>query len=458
LSRFKDAKIGLRVTAGFFIIFTLMIAVSVVGIQRVNQIDANLTAINDVNSVKQRYAINFRGSVHDRAIALRDVVLVEAESEREAALAEIWRLEENYADSAKPMDEIFAHHPDIAEAERRILKSIKAIEAETLPHVERVIELQVGGRAVEARQLLLEKARPAFSEWLKRINQFIDFEEAANQRITAATREIASGFQILMIAMTAAALLVGTLFVLWTMSALRPLGRLTDGILHLAEGRLEIDIPETRSKDEVGLIAGAVKVFRDNARKIQDLQKQAEEADEKAKQERRREMHSLAENFEASVTEVVETVASSATQMQTAARGVARTADETSKSSQSVAKAAADANANAQMVASAADELSASIRDISSQTTQSLDSAREAVKRTENASRDIEQLTTAAQSIGDVIDLINDIAEQTTCWPSTPPSRRPAPGKPARGSRWSPRRSRTWPIRRPARSSRSSPR
>jgi hypothetical protein len=64
-----------RLATGFGAVFLLMIVLTALAISRVNSIDTSLNRINDVNNVKQRYAINFRGSVHDRAIAVRDVVL-----------------------------------------------------------------------------------------------------------------------------------------------------------------------------------------------------------------------------------------------------------------------------------------------------------------------------------------------------------------------------------------------
>ncbi|MDB5790848.1 MAG: methyl-accepting chemotaxis signaling domain protein, partial [Massilia sp.] len=68
-------KIRQRLAAGFGAVFLLMMVLTALAISRVDSIDTSLNRINDVNNVKQRYAINFRGSVHDRAIALRDVVL-----------------------------------------------------------------------------------------------------------------------------------------------------------------------------------------------------------------------------------------------------------------------------------------------------------------------------------------------------------------------------------------------
>ncbi|MCW2534863.1 MAG: chemotaxis protein, partial [Modestobacter sp.] len=71
----NNLSISRRLALGFLVVVLSMVALTGTGVWRVEQINSHLTTINDLNSVKQRYAINFRGSVHDRAIAVRDVVL-----------------------------------------------------------------------------------------------------------------------------------------------------------------------------------------------------------------------------------------------------------------------------------------------------------------------------------------------------------------------------------------------
>jgi methyl-accepting chemotaxis protein len=172
-----------QLVIGFAAVLALLAALAAVAVHRVNGISASLATMNDINSVKQRFAINFRGSVHDRAISLRDVVLVTDARERREAMAEIDRLAAFYADSATRLDALMATGADVTPDEMRILASIKETEARTLPMIRRVIAAQANGDSAGAHRMLMEEARPAFIEWLARINQFIDLREAKNGRI-----------------------------------------------------------------------------------------------------------------------------------------------------------------------------------------------------------------------------------------------------------------------------------
>ena len=198
------ARIGL----GFAAILLVMLAVTGIGTGRVVAIADSLAAIGDVNSVKQRYAINFRGSVHDRAISLRDVTLV-ADGELKPVLAGIEKLSSDYEKSAVLLDKMMNERTDSGAEEKKILAGIKETEGRTLPMIRKVIELRQGGNIDQAREMMLKDARPAFVEWLGRINQFIDLQEKVNQAESTAARELASGFAVLMLAMCGGALAVG---------------------------------------------------------------------------------------------------------------------------------------------------------------------------------------------------------------------------------------------------------
>ena len=197
-----------RICLGFAAILMMMIAVTGIGTSRVIAISDGLTAIGDVNSVKQRYAINFRGSVHDRAISLRDVTLV-PDAELKAVLAGIDKLSADYEKSAVLLDKMMNERTDSGAEEKKILASIKQTEAGTLSMIKKVVELRQAGQLDQAREMMLKDARPAFVEWLGRINQFIDLQEKMNQGESAMARGLASGFAVLMLAMCAVALAIG---------------------------------------------------------------------------------------------------------------------------------------------------------------------------------------------------------------------------------------------------------
>lgn len=195
---------------GFGLVLSLLVVTTIIGIYKVNYIDDVLREVAEVNAVKQRYAINFRGSVHDRAIAVRDVVLVSSPGELDAVLADINRLAAFYTESEAALDGMIAAG-NITPEERAIADSIKEIQAKTLPLVKQVITLKQSGDVSGAQTVLLNEARPAFVEWLKRINQLIDHEEAKNQMATPQARAVTSGFQTLMLVLCVVAIAIGAL-------------------------------------------------------------------------------------------------------------------------------------------------------------------------------------------------------------------------------------------------------
>ena len=206
LSFFTRATVQTRLLIGFGAVIMMMIVITIVGIHSVNAIDKSMTVITDINSVKQRYAINFRGSVHDRAIAIRDVVLLQENSELQRTLKDISRLEVFYNESRVPLDQLMIEGS--SSSEENILTLIKRIETKTMPLVKQVINKMQQGDKQQAEQLLLNSVRPAFVEWLAAINQFIDYQEVENQQATKMVRETAASFEGVMLALTGIAFLI----------------------------------------------------------------------------------------------------------------------------------------------------------------------------------------------------------------------------------------------------------
>jgi len=391
---------------------TMMIVLTGYGILQVKTIDGKLTEINDLNSIKQRYAINFRGSVHDRAISLRDFTLVPDRPGRDAVLADITRLTDAYARSATSMDRMFTERSDTSAEERAILDDIKQTESRTLPLMKAVIDSQQAGDAGKARVTLMQDARPAFVEWLARINRFIDLQEARNQATGAEVRAVSQTFTVLMLALCTIATLVGCGFAVWAYRAIRSLRPLTAVMLKLANGDLDAAVPETRQRDEVGDITRAVRTFKDNGLAARGLTE--ERAAEQVRKVRQAEqIDATTRAFEATVNGIVGRVDAAAAEMKETARAMVDTAAQTASQSTSVAAAAEEAASNVNTVAVAAEELGSSVQEIGRQVDGSADLATRAVVEASETAVLVRDLSEAATRIGDVVELISGIASQT---------------------------------------------
>ena len=264
-----NLKIKAKIVIGFAGLLALMISLTFVGILRVNQINSGLGEINDVNGVKLRYVINFRGSVHDRAIEIRDLVLVDDPAEQEQIVQTIRDLEDFYRNSAEPLDLLVLDGSQGNSTDVELLNAIKEIERETVDVSNTIIRLAREGSNDRAEELLLTRARHGYVRWLRAINDFIDHIEAQNTALSLATRGLADGFQLLMLITTALALLLGSVLSVWTIAAVNPLGGIASALADIADGEGDLTKALTiRSRDEIGELAGNFNSFVQTLRTI----------------------------------------------------------------------------------------------------------------------------------------------------------------------------------------------
>ncbi len=193
----------------------------------------------------------------------------------------------------------------------------------------------------------------------------------------------------------------------------RSIGRLSGSMERLAHGDLQTAVDDTDRQNEIGTMARAVLVFKEQGLRAEELARAQEQAKARAAAEQRQALNQLADGFEASVAGVVQTVSSAATQMQATAGSMSSTAQQTERQAVSVANAAQEASANVQTVAAATEELSGSINEISRRVTESSNISKNAVTEAARADEMVEGLAEAVGKIGEVVSLINDIAAQT---------------------------------------------
>ncbi|MEX5567175.1 methyl-accepting chemotaxis protein [Pseudomonas syringae] len=387
----NQLSLATRIGLGFAAVVSLLILITAVGIQRVGFIDSTLEDVGENAAKVQRYAINFRGSVHNRAIALRDAVLVNNDQDLALHLAEMTRLEKDYVDSAVPMEQLFTK-PNVSAEERQLLRGIKEIEQQTLGSTKSVIALRRAGDIAGAQALLLSQTSGNYSEWLKRINALIDHEEASIRVQLDNVQATASQFRGLMLLATAFAVLLSIVlsafiirFVKKTLGA-EPVD-VAEAIRRLAAGDLQQTITTAYPDSVMGVLRTALNRLSET---ITDVRMAAQEV---------------------SQSSTVLSAASSANNAQIMVQ-----------------------TREAEQVATAISEMAATVSEVSGYAAQAADAARLADSEVANGNTLVEGTTTAieqlaatltettstvervsrhGEEIEKVIEVINSIASQT---------------------------------------------
>ncbi len=205
------------------------------------------------------------------------------------------------------------------------------------------------------------------------------------------------------------------IFIAWLIAQtgiVKPIKSLSECMRTLATGKYDVTVAGIDRKDELGIMAGDVEVFRKNGMEADRMRAEREEA---ARQTEARlvRLNELMRNFESGVGGIVTEVSAQAGQLESSASAMSATAEETTKQASVVAAASEESAANVQTVASAAEELSSSISEISRQVSHSSTIANSAVADAEKAKQLVQRLLSAAGKIGQIVSLITDIADQT---------------------------------------------
>jgi methyl-accepting chemotaxis protein len=235
----------------------------------------------------------------------------------------------------------------------------------------------------------------------------IELEAVAAQRIAKFSLLVwsVSGTVVLMIVLGITGIAIGVI---------RPMVRMTLAISQIAAGDLSIVIPGANRVDEIGNMAKAITIVRENAENKAREESEAKALqDQAAGQQRRAEMIGVADDFQEAIGKIIETVSATAIELESSATSLSATAERSQELATTVAAASEEASTNVQSVASATEELSTSVNEISRQVQESARIAGEAVDQARFTNERVSELSKAAGRIGDVVDLINTIAGQT---------------------------------------------
>lgn len=187
--------------------------------------------------------------------------------------------------------------------------------------------------------------------------------------------------------------------------------QMVKGMIGLAEGNIDTPLPP-ETKNEMGEMAKALLVFKDNKISADRLAEEQQQT-QQAQMQRAEKLDGLTQDFEKNVSELIGMLTSATTELDSTAQSMASIAEETSVQSTSMSSASESTSLNIQSVASAAEELTNSIRELSTQVSAASNSTKSAVEDVDKTSIQIEGLSKAAEEIGEVVNLIQDIAEKT---------------------------------------------
>jgi methyl-accepting chemotaxis protein len=404
----KHSKIIQRLAALLIVNILLMTVLAVIGYLGMASIREGLRTVYEDRTIALDQVDNIQAAYYDARLA---VVAAQSATDPTAIAASKATVDKSVAAAAETWKAYLATYltPEEAEITKAADADIKVYDATS----SEVLAAAAKGDQAAAAALSNGKDATAFAE----LNDKLDKLSSLQSRVAGEEYQKASAtFQTnmyILIALVVAAILAGvTLAWIVARSITLPLNGIIGVMGELTRGNLGVAVAGQDRRDEVGSVSKAVGVFKDGLIEAERLRTEQQAA--QARQiERGKTMETAVSEFDKAITGVVGAVSSAATELQTTAQSMSATAEQTTRQSAAVAAASEETTTNVQTVASATEELSASIGEITSQVTESTRIVSEAVTQANDTNSKVQGLAEAAQKIGDVVRLINDIAGQT---------------------------------------------
>jgi methyl-accepting chemotaxis protein len=297
--------------------------------------------------------------------------------------------------------------------EQKVWDNYYKLWASYLPQHAKMLDLAEKGDVAGAAGALNGPTLPLFEQVLGALNADIAFQDKGSH----AAGDLAQATYTYAIWVTIIALTFALIFsagaAIWaTKDLIAPINGITGAMTQVANGDLSTTIPYARRTDEIGAMAGALEVFKDNLIAKRDADAAAA-ADGLTRQQRAERREVLTREFEQGIGAIVDIVAAASEQLSVTAETVTASAAQATAQSGAVAAASDEASVNVNTVASAAEQLSASIREITQQVQQSNTIAQTAAHEAEETTASVQRLNEMAGRITNIVGIINDIAGQT---------------------------------------------
>jgi methyl-accepting chemotaxis protein len=209
------------------------------------------------------------------------------------------------------------------------------------------------------------------------------------------------------------AIAIGTVLAIWLGNSLSgAISAMTQAMRSLAQNDLTTEIPGEDRSDEIGSMAAAVKVFKQSMIDGEQANKQ-QKLEQQRKENRQHAINTAIDQFREKADQLITNVSAASGDMEKSAYSLVSISERTASQAQVASSGSNEAATNVQTVAASTEELSASIREITGRVRNSEDLSREAVNQAETTGQNVQNLVKAAEDVGKVVNLIEDIAEQT---------------------------------------------
>ena len=388
----RNLGISAKLYLGFAFIIVIMLLTAFFSMAKVSFLDDALRMTTDRNALISRQAINYRGSVHDRSILVRDVLLIDNDKvDLEQTLMQIKKLEADYDKADKVLLDILNRVGD--SNEKAMYEDIAKTNMATKKLYENIIhQVVTQGNKTDATRLLLDEARAKFILWLAQINKLIDYEEASSQKLTSESLKQTGSFGITMLSVVIASLIFALLIAYFIVSFIKKsVGGEPSEVNHIIKEVANGNLTQKIHTDYNESILYAVGKMQEQLRKIVEQMLSTS--------------RNLNEKVDLAVERFTETEKSVIEQGKTS-RESAQKIKEVSQKTQNVSQIALETEQNSKDTTEICENNKKSAEDTASQMEFIADNS-------SKISQQINLLDEHAKNIGTSTELISEITEQT---------------------------------------------
>ncbi|MEA1651503.1 methyl-accepting chemotaxis protein [Nitrospirillum sp. BR 11164] len=405
---FANLKLIVKLAIPLCLIAVVAVSIVTMANNGLNQLNNAITHVIDVDATRQALALETQSLLNGATVDAKNMILMDSGSDK---------FERTYRDKVAKAEANIDKLTSLADtAERRAINvDLKRLLDAYIAANEPAVEAARRNDDATAAKISMGSARDARVAMMDALQKRVDADGGAMAKAKVDTDVLADDVSTMLMTLAVTGLVAsfGLMAAIVIFLTVRPISRVTGAMTAIAGGQLETEVHGADRTDEVGTLAQALLVFKDNALAVRRLEMEQAEAKARADMEKRQAMERLAGDFERTVMGVVDGVTASSTEMQQAAQSLSTTAEQTSRQVTSAASAVEQASQSVHTVAAAAEELSASINEIGQQVARSTAIAGEAVDEAGRTQAKVESLVQAANRIGEVMTLISTIAGQT---------------------------------------------